>query len=380
MRSKHCLVSILLALFIFCSISHAQRYTNKKSVLKSMELTNDYFMQKWPDAGSSIIHPDKARPANIWTRAVYYEGLMALYSINPRKDYLDYALDWGQKHNWNPAYDQMYTRHADNQACGQTYIDLYLIDHDPHKIVGIKSSIDAMMSTNKIDDWSWIDAIQMAMPVFARLGFVYQDTSYYWQMFQMYLFARDKQGINGLYNPQEGLWWRDRDFVPPYREPNGKNCYWSRGNGWVMAALVRTMDFLPESSSYYSVYLDDFRKMAAALVPIQRKDGYWNVSLHDPDNFGGKELSGTALFTYCIAWGINKGYLNRTTYLPVVLKAWDAMVKYSVHSDGMLGYVQGTGKEPKDGQPVTYDHPANFEDYGLGCFLLAGSEIYKLVR
>ena len=54
------------------------------------------------------------------------------------------------------------------------------------------------------------------------------------------------------------------------------------------------------------------------------------------------------------------------------------MCKEAVHKDGKLGYVQGTGKEPKDGQPVTYTSTPDFEDYGLGCFLLAGTEIYKL--
>ena len=54
------------------------------------------------------------------------------------------------------------------------------------------------------------------------------------------------------------------------------------------------------------------------------------------------------------------------------------MVKDAVHPDGFLGYVQGTGKEPKDGQPVTYDSKPDFDDFGTGCFLLAGSEIYKL--
>jgi len=49
-----------------------------------------------------------------------------------------------------------------------------------------------------------------------------------------------------------------------------------------------------------------------------------------------------------------------------------------VHPDGKLGFVQGTGAQPKDSQPVTYDKTPNFEDFGLGCFLLAGSEVYKL--
>lgn len=356
----------------------AQRLPAGKKVIKAMNLANDYLVKKWPDPGAPIVHPDKTRPASIWTRAVYYEGLMALYQVNPREEYLNYAVQWGEKHNWNMAYNHTYTRHADNQACGQAYIDLYLLNREPKRIEATKACIDSMMRTPKIDDWTWIDAIQMAMPVFARLGHIYNDTAYYNRMLKMYACTRNKLGGNGLFNEPEGLWWRDADFVPPYREPNGEDCYWSRGNGWVMAALVRTMDFVPENSPYYTVFLSDFQKMAAALVPIQRPDGYWNVSLHDSTHFGGKELTGTALFTYGMAWGIRKGYLKRETYLPVVIKAWNAMVKYSLHDNGFLGFVQGTGKEPKDGQPVTYDRQPNFEDYGLGCFLLAGSEVYKL--
>ncbi len=86
-----------------------------------------------------------------------------------------------------------------------------------------------------------------------------------------------------------------------------------------------------------------------ALIPIQRRDGFWNVSLHDPSNFGGKETSGTALFTYGFAWGINNGILNKKTYKPLVIKSWNAMVKDAVHPNGILGYVQGTVKEPKNG-------------------------------
>ncbi|HDS07126.1 MAG TPA: glycoside hydrolase family 88 protein, partial [Bacteroides sp.] len=41
-------------------------------------------------------------------------------------------------------------------------------------------------------------------------------------------------------------------------------------------------------------------------------------------------------------------------------------------------YVQSTGKDPEAGQPVTYKSVPDFEDYGLGCFLLAGSEMYRL--
>jgi rhamnogalacturonyl hydrolase YesR len=237
--------------------------------------------------------------------------------------------------------------------------------------------MDRRVNTPQNNDWSWIDAIQMAMPVFAQLGQLTGDKRYYEKAYQMYMFTRNRHGSEGLYNPKEGLWWRDADFCPPYAEPNGKNCYWSRGNGWVYAALARYMEIAPADEKHRDQYLKDFKAMSKALLACQREDGYWNISLHDPGHFGGKETSGTALFVFGMTWGIRHGILPAKIYLPAVLKGWKALEE-AVHPNGFLGYVQGTGKEPKDGQPVGYDIEPDFDDYGLGCFLLAGSEIYKL--
>lgn len=369
---------IISCALLLSSALHAQKIPAKKSVLKAMRVTNQYFMNKWPDPGKSIV-TNIERPSNIWTRAVYYEGLMALYAIDKKKAYYDYAVDWGNKHNWG-LRGSIKTRNADNQCCGQTYIDLYLMDKQEERVRDIKASIDRMKATDTVSDWNWIDALQMAMPVFVKLGNLYNDTSYFSRMYDMYAFTKYKHGDNGLYNPADRLWWRDKDFDPPYKEPNGEDCYWSRGNGWVVAALVRTLDALPKTDPHYNEYLQDYKDMLQALLPIQRNDGFWNVSLHDSTHFGGKELTGTALFTYGMAWGVNNNIIDRDTYLPVLLKAWNAMVKDCVHKNGKLGYVQGTGKEPKDGQPVTYTSTPDFEDYGLGCFLLAGSEVYKLKK
>jgi len=373
---KKTIVFLIAILSAFGGMS--QKLPAKKKILKTMRLTNQYFMDKWPDAGKSIF-TNIERPSNIWTRAVYYEGLMALYQVDRQKAYYDYALQWGEKHKWG-LRGGVKTRNADNQCCGQTYIDLYLIDNkkNPERITDIKNSIDSMMLTDKIDDWNWIDALQMAMPVYVRLGNLFSDTSYFRRMHEMYAFTKFKHGGNGLFNQQEKLWWRDKDFVPPYKTPAGENCYWSRGNGWVVAALVSVLEALPKSDPNYAEYLQDYKDMCAAVLPLQRKDGYWNPSLKDETHFGGKEVSGTSLFIYGFAWGINNNILDKKTYGPTIVKAWNAMSNEAVHPDGKLGYVQGTGKEPKDGQPVTYDNTPDFEDYGLGCFLLAATEIYKM--
>jgi len=371
-------ILFLFVSFFILSAANSQKLPADKKILATLRLTNKYFMNKWPDAGKAIF-TNIERPSNIWTRAVYYEGLISLYKIDKQRTYYDYALQWGEKHQWGLRGGAK-TRNADNQCCGQTYIDMYLLDNKQHpeRIKDIKTSIDSMILTSKIDDWNWIDALQMAMPVFVKLGNLYNEPKYFDRMYEMYAFTKNKHGDNGLYNQKVHLWWRDKDFDPPYKEPNGEDCYWARGNGWVVAALAKTLEVLPKSDSHYQEYLQDFKDMCAALLPLQRSDGYWNVSLNDPNNFGGKEVSGTSLFIYGFAWGINNNILDKKSYLPAITRAWNAMSKEAVHPDGKLGYVQGTGKEPKDGQPVNYDNTPDFEDYGLGCFLLAGTEIYKL--
>ncbi len=359
-------------------ITQAQTLPDRAEVLGKMELANKYFMEKWPDVGKTII-TNKERPSHIWTRAVYYEGLMALHEIYPREEYYNYAKDWADFHQWG-FWGGNTTRNADNYCAAQTYIDLYNLSPSPEKLKNTRAQTAMLLHTPQNDDWSWIDAIQMGMPVLAKMGVLENDDRYFEKMYSMYMFTRNKHGKNGLFNEKDGLWWRDADFTPPYKEPNGEDCYWSRGNGWVIVALAKVLDIIPENAPHREQYVKDLKQMAKALLPVQRKDGFWNVSLHDPTNYGGKELTGTAMFIYGMAYGVNNGILDRDTYLPAILEGWNAMVKESLHDNGFLGYVQSTGKEPKDGQPLSYTKIPDFEDYGLGSFLLAGSEVYKLEK
>ena len=372
----------LLALLVLAAVAmgvQAVELPNRKETLNTLIKVNDYYLKKHPDPYEGIPYYSRKKvyEANIWTRAIYFEGLMALHSIYPANRYYDYAYQWGETHKWGMRRDDTTTRNADNYCCAQTYIDLYNLTPEPKMLTKTKGTMNMLINTPQVDDWTWIDAIQMGMPVLAKMSKLTGDPRYDEKAWEMYSWTRNTLA-GGLFNESEGLWWRDKDFVPPYKEPNGKNCYWSRGNGWVVAALVRVLDEIPADAPHRNEYIRDLEAMCDALVKCQRKDGFWNVSLLDESNYGGKELTGTALFVYGMAWGINNGILERGKYLPVVVKAWNAMVKDAVHDNGYLGYVQGTGKEPKDGQPVAYDSVPDFDDFGTGCFLLAGTEVYKL--
>ncbi len=345
-------------------------------VLDAARNANDYFMAKYADP-TEPTNVKKIRPSSLWTRAVYYEGLMALYGIDPKNEYIDYTDRWAAFHKWTPR-DGTSTRDADNQCCSQTYLDRFVMTGDSAMMRPTMENIRGQMAETKLGYWTWIDAIQMAMPVYAQIYKITGDKAYIDHAMDMYRWSRNECG-GGLFNEADGLWWRDADYVPPYKEKDGKQCYWSRGNGWVLAALVRTMDQMKPRGKVYKELKKDFTAMCDALAKCQREDGFWNVSLVSPATYGGKETSGTALFLYGISWGLRKGYLKESQFRPVADKAWKAIATEALHRDGFLGYVQGTGKDPSAGQPVTYDKVPDFEDFGVGCFLLGATEYYKLL-
>lgn len=386
--------------------------TTADEVLSVAKKANDYFMKKYEDP-TVPTNVKKIRPSSLWTRAVYYEGLMALQAVDPQQRYIDYALTWADFHKWTPR-NGVTTCDADDQCCAQTYYELlpYLKDNSSangnEKEFGIKklenviANLEHQMQTPNTKKqtttpkaktqvsslygwWTWIDAIQMAMPLYVQIYKLTGDKRYLKHGMKMYRWSRNECGRGegnpkkGLFNTDEGLWWRDADYVPPYKEPDGKQCYWSRGNGWVYAALVRCMNLLPKKSKEYKELKKDFLLMSEGLRKCQREDGFWNPSLVST-NYEMKETSGTALFLYGMAWGIEQGYLKADVYRPICDRAWAAMAKDAVHHDGFLGWMQGTGKDPSAGQPLSYDKIPDFEDYGTGCFLLGATEYYKLIK
>ena len=167
-------------LLFVSTISIAQSTVDRKQVLEEMMLANQYFMDKWPDTGKTII-TNKERPSNIWTRAVYYEGLMALHEIYPKEEFYQYALDWANSHEWGFRSGNT-TRNADNYCAAQTYIDLYNLQPNPEKLKNTRSCMQKFLYTPQNDDWDWIDAIQMGMPVFAKMGVLDNDERYFEKM------------------------------------------------------------------------------------------------------------------------------------------------------------------------------------------------------
>jgi len=319
-----------------------------------------------------LTHPSSHDPWD-WTQAAFYTGVMAFTRVTDDGKYVAAMRTMGEKNLWRPG---LRPGHADDYAVIATYAKLYQIDRDP-KMLRPATSLLNFLASRKYDEplaWgnaietrelAWCDALFMGPPALAAMTTATGDKRYLdlanrlWWKTTEYLYDKD-----------EHLYFRDSRYFEP-REPNGKKVFWSRGNGWVIAGLVRVLEDMPEDYPDRPKYLTLYREMAAKVAAVQGTDGFWRASLLDPVSLPNPETSGTGFFVYAFAWGVNRGVLDRATFEPVVRRGWAAMAR-AVQADGMLGWVQRIGDKPGATSADTT------EVYGVGALLLAGTEVHRL--
>jgi rhamnogalacturonyl hydrolase YesR len=320
-------------------------------------------------------HITKYRPLN-WHLASFYIGLMEMYKTTGEHKYFDQLYLLGKKYDWTTEDDIF---DADRLAIGQVYLEIFKEKKDPSIINRLQWVLDAHIARKTNSDvrfkdnpyrrewWSWCDALFMAPPTFIKMYDVTGDEKYLDYAIKYWINTTDY-----LFDLEDNLIYRDDRFFEK-RTASGKKVFWSRGNGWVFAGLVHMLNSIPKEHPKRILFIDQFKGMAKKLASIQSEDGMWRPSLLDAEAFPQPETSGSAFFCYGLLWGINHGLLPQEIYEPVVVKAWKALEK-QVNEAGRVGFVQPPGIEPK---PFTKE---NWEEYGTGAFLLAGSELHKILE
>jgi rhamnogalacturonyl hydrolase YesR len=321
-----------------------------------------------------------------WQAGAFWAGVMAADQATGDAAFHDAAKAWGEAVGWRLNVGS-YTLHSDSIAVGQAYLDLFAKDQKGEMIGALKPQMEKFLNVKTVGPqdvgkashvlndspyigrnvWWWCDALFMAPPTFAKMSQVTGDQRWLDLMHLLYWDA-----VDFLYDPDEKLFYRDATFFFDRRKtPSGKKVFWSRGNGWVYAGIIRTLDAMPKDDSHRQKYVDLFKQMTTAVVKCQGEDGMWRPCMNDPEWFTTPESSGTGFFCYGLLAGINRGYLDRETYLPKALHAWEGLTSH-LDGDGLLGYAQREGAGPARTSEYT------FRDFANGAFLLAGSELYKL--
>jgi unsaturated rhamnogalacturonyl hydrolase len=353
------------------SISQFRDNLNKDDIKKVLKAVADW----------QIKTPLTHRTAD-WTNAALYAGMVQWAGISGDESYFKWLKGKAEENSWSCNYpgNTLGRYHADDYCVGQTYIELYRKYRDKKMIEPIKAHLDSILNDPAKGDlafiytdhywptqrWAWCDALFMGPTVWTKMANITGETKYLDFMFQEY-----KATTDYLFDKAEHLYYRDSRYFT-MREANGSKVFWGRGNGWVLAGLPVILNELPGGYRHKDYFVDLFKEMAAKILSLQSEDGFWHASLLDPASYPNPEMSATAFFVYGFAWGINNGYLDKKTYMPAIIKGWKSMVA-NVSPDGKVGYIQPIGADPK---AVTKEMT---EVYGVGGFLMAGTEITKMI-
>jgi len=306
----------------------------------------------------------------IWTSSVLFSGFMAASEATGDPKYRDAMLAMANQFEWKLRTPYP---NADDISVAQTYLELHERDPSSARLGPTKTELDILINlkTLKPGDerlpWWWCDALFMAPPVWVKM---YKATGE--RKYLDYVHEQWRKTYDLLYDKEEHLYARDASYITK-REPNGKKIFWSRGEGWVLGGLARTLDYIPENDPQKQFYVRQLREMSARIASLQGKDGLWHAGLLDPASYPLPEISGSALFVYGMTYGVNKGYLDAKVYRPVIERAWAGILKH-VYADGRLGGIQQTGAEP------AFYRPASSFNYGVGGYLLAAAELKKMAN
>lgn len=372
---KTIICALLSLVFCLGTSSCIAQQPKAEDVIGIINKVNNYWQES---------HPRHER--SFWDNAAYHTGNMEAFFLTGNPEYYAYSEAWAvhnewkgaksaNKADWKYSYGESdeYVLFGDYQVCFQVYADLYNVKPDSQKIARAREVMEYQMSTDKNDYWWWSDGLYMAMPVMTKMYKLTNNPLYLAKMHEYWTYANSI-----MYDAEAGLYYRDAKYVyPKHKSVNGKKDFWARGDGWVLAALAKVLKDLPETDRHRQEYVDRFQTMAKAVAACRQPEGYWTRSMLDSEHAPGPETSGTAFFTYGLLWGMNNGLLDKETYQPVVMKAWNYLTTVALQPNGRIGYVQPIGEKAIPGQVVDANSTSNF---GVGAFLLASCEMVRFLN
>ena len=295
----------------------------------------------------------------------YFDELYQKYDINRRHA-------WGRTPHFH-ALD-------DCGSIGAAMIKTYLKDKNEDYLELINITADYISNKQfRLEDGTlarhrpqyqsiWADDLYMSVPFLANMGVLTGDNKYFDDAVKQIL-----QMAERLYIPQKELFdhgWNvtSGDYDPRF--------YWGRANGWTLMAMAELLETMPEKYEGRDEILHLYRSMIRTLAGIQDGTGFWHNMLDKTDTY--LETSCTAMFTYAVAKGINKGWINHV-YGPVAITGWNALVTRVQKNGAVDGTCEGT-TFAHDNTYYYYRGKSIYATHGYGPLLYAGAEMIRLLQ
>lgn len=216
----------------------------------------------------------------------------------------------------------------------------------------------------------WLDDMFMGIPPIAWYARIASDNqqNYTTEAVRQVLQFKEKMWV-----PEKGLfrhgWVEGMQEHPSF--------FWARANGWALLTMCEVLDVLPENYPQRNQIMDTFRAHVRSLAAYQSSEGFWHQLLDRNDSY--LETSATAIYVYCMAHAINKGWIDPIAYGPVVQLGWHA-ISTKINNEGQIeGTCVGTGM---GFDPAYYcNRPVNaYAAHGYGPVIGAGAEMIKLLK
>lgn len=232
----------------------------------------------------------------------------------------------------------------------------------------------------------WLDGLYMGEPFYAQYTVKFEngdklnDVALQFELIQKHL-VDSKTGL--LYHG----WDESKKMDWANKETGTSPNFWSRSLGWYAMALVDVLDYFPENHPKHKELVSYLNQLAEALVKQQDASGLWYQVTDMGDREGNYlEASGSAMFSYALAKGANKGYLPKI-YKEVANKAFDGITRdlIKVSSEGDVIITQACAVAGLGGNPYrngSYEYYVNErkkdnDPKATGPFILAALELNK---
>lgn len=214
----------------------------------------------------------------------------------------------------------------------------------------------------------WLDDMYMGIPALAQMGKLTGDEKYYDDAVKQVT-----QFAARMFNCEKGLfmhgWAMEMEPHPEF--------YWARANGWAMMSMIELLDVLPEDYNGREQVLQILQSHIQGIATCQSGSGLWHQLLDRNDSY--LETSASAIYTYCIARAINKGYVDSKAYGAMVFLAWNAVTTRVNEKGQVEGTCVGTGMG-FDPAFYYYRPQSAIAAHSYGPVLHAGAELIRLIN
>jgi unsaturated rhamnogalacturonyl hydrolase len=209
----------------------------------------------------------------------------------------------------------------------------------------------------------WADDLYMSCPFLTRWYEFTGDTNLLDDA------ARQIINMAGYLQDTNGFWFHG--YFVGSRRVNGFK--WGRANGWAMLATTEVLSVMPTNHPAFTILLDILRRHIAAVAAVQQPSGMWRQILDYDNRANWEETSCTAMFAYCIARAVNRGWIEPSN-ISLARNAFVGICKKITPAGGINGTCQLTLIGTSASYYLKRARPPN-DMHGRGPVMLAGAEI-----